>query len=105
MGRSLKKAPFIDGSLLRKVNKVLASSRGSNTGETGAAKPGEVIKTWSRSSTILPIMVGMTIEVYNGRTFIPVYCSEGTVGCKLGEMAMTRTYRGHGVDKKAKGRR
>jgi small subunit ribosomal protein S19 len=100
MGRSLKKAPFIDGSLLRKVNKVLAVSR-----DSGANKPAEVIKTWSRSSTILPIMVGMTIEVYNGRTFIPVYCSEGTVGCKLGEMAMTRTYRGHGVDKKAKGRR
>ena len=103
MGRSLKKAPFIDGSLLRKVNKVLAASRGTNAGDAGATKPGEVIKTWSRSSTILPIMIGHTINVYNGKEHIPVFITDQMVGHKLGEFSPTRTYRGHiKADKKSK---
>ena len=88
MGRSLKKGPFVAESLLRKVEKQNASGDKS------------VIRTWSRASTILPDMIGLTIAVHNGKTHIPVYITEQMVGHKLGEFALTRTYRGHGKDKK-----
>jgi small subunit ribosomal protein S19 len=83
MARSLKKGPFIDDHLLKKVNKVK---------ESGDKKP---IKTWSRRSTILPDMIGMTFSVHNGRNFIPVYITENHIGYKLGEFAPTRTFKGH----------
>lgn len=90
MPRSLKKGPFIDAHLLKKVESaVQANSR----------KP---IKTWSRRSIILPDMVGLTIAVHNGRQHVPVIVTEHMVGHKLGEFAATRTYRGHAADKKAK---
>lgn len=88
MGRSLKKGPFVAESLLKKVEKHNASGDKS------------VIRTWSRASTILPDMIGLTIAVHNGRTHIPVYITEQMVGHKLGEFAITRTYRGHGKDRK-----
>lgn len=88
MGRSLKKGPFVAESLLKKVEKHNASGDKS------------VIRTWSRASTILPDMIGLTIAVHNGRTHIPVYITEQMVGHKLGEFAVTRTYRGHGKDRK-----
>jgi len=84
MSRSLKKGYFIDDHLLKKVDAM---------NESGAKR---VIKTWSRRSTVIPEMVGHTIAVHNGMKFIPVYVSENMVGHKLGEFAMTRTYRGHG---------
>lgn len=91
MGRSLKKGPFVDGPLLKKV---LASKDVKN-------KP--VIKTWSRRSTILPEMVGYTFAIHNGRKFAPVYVTEAMVGHKLGEFAPTRTFRGHtGIRKEEK---
>ena len=94
MPRSIKKGPFVDLHLWKKVDKAL---------DTGDKK---VIKTWSRRSTILPEMVGLTFAVHNGRKFIPVYVTENMVGYKLGEFAPTRTYYGHAADKKAKkGRR
>lgn len=83
MPRSLKKGPFIDGSLLQKVEKAL---------QTKDKKP---IKTWSRRSVIIPDMIGMTIAVHNGRQHVPVYISDDMVGHKLGEFAPTRTFRGH----------
>jgi small subunit ribosomal protein S19 len=83
MARSLKKGPFIDDHLLKKVNKAK---------EAGDKKP---IKTWSRRSTILPDMIGFTFSVHNGRNFIPVYITENHIGYKLGEFAPTRTYKGH----------
>jgi len=88
--RSLKKGPFIDLHLLKKVDVAT---------EKNDRKP---IKTWSRRSMILPNMVGLTIAVHNGRQHIPVHVSEEMVGHKLGEFAATRTYRGHAADKKAK---
>ncbi|KKZ10656.1 MAG: 30S ribosomal protein S19 [Candidatus Synechococcus spongiarum 142] len=88
MGRSLKKGPFVAESLMKKVEKHNASDDKS------------VIKTWSRASTILPDMIGHTIAVHNGKTHIPVYITEQMVGHKLGEFALTRTYRGHGKDRK-----
>jgi small subunit ribosomal protein S19 len=88
--RSLKKGPFIDAHLLKKVEVAL---------ESGSKKP---IKTWSRRSIIVPIMVGLTIAVHNGRQHVPVFITEHMVGHKLGEFALTRTYRGHVADKKAK---
>jgi len=88
--RSLKKGPFIDLHLLKKVETAL---------EKGDKKP---IKTWSRRSTVFPEMVGLTIAVHNGRQHVPVYVTEDMVGHKLGEFAATRTYRGHAADKKAK---
>lgn len=93
MSRSLKKGPFVDGSLMKKVE-AAQSSRDKRP-----------IKTWSRRSTILPEFVGLTIAVYNGRQHVPVYINENMVGHKLGEFAMTRTFRGHAVnaDKKVKG--
>jgi len=88
--RSLKKGPFIDHHLLDKVNKAVES------------KDRKPIKTWSRRSTIFPEMVGLTIAVHNGRQHVPVLVNENMVGHKLGEFALTRTYRGHSADKKAK---
>lgn len=86
MPRSTYKGPFVDESLLKKV-------------ENAGNKP---VKTWSRRSMILPEMVGKTIAVHNGREFVPVYVTENMVGHKLGEFAITRTYRGHAADKKSK---
>ncbi|UCF38099.1 MAG: 30S ribosomal protein S19 [Acidobacteriota bacterium] len=83
MPRSLKKGPFIDDHLLGKVDRA-----NETTDRT-------VIKTWSRRSTIIPEMVGMTIAVHNGRKFIPIYITENMVGHKLGEFAATRTFKGH----------
>ena len=88
MGRSLKKGPFVADSLLRKVERLNAAGE----------KP--VIKTWSRASTILPMMIGHTIAVHNGRAHVPVYVTEQMVGHKLGEFAPTRTFKGHIKDKK-----
>jgi small subunit ribosomal protein S19 len=88
--RSLKKGPFIDHHLLDKVNKAV---------ESNDRKP---IKTWSRRSTIFPEMVGLTIAVHNGRQHVPVLVNENMVGHKLGEFALTRTYKGHAANKKAK---
>jgi small subunit ribosomal protein S19 len=91
MARSLKKGPFVADHLLKKVEAAQAK------------KDASVIKTWSRASTILPQMIGLTFGVYNGKTHVPVYVNEQMVGHKLGEFAPTRTYRGHaGGDKKAK---
>lgn len=90
MPRSLKKGPFIDLHLMKKVEAAV---------EAGDRKP---IKTWSRRSTIFPNFVGMTIAVHNGRQHVPVFVSEDMVGHKLGEFAATRTYKGHAADKKAK---
>jgi len=87
VARSIKKGPYIEGSLMRKVE---------NT-ESGSHK---VIKTWSRRSTILPDFVGMTFAVHNGKKFIPVFVTENMVGHKLGEFAPTRTYYGHGSNKR-----
>ena len=86
MSRSLSKGPFIDGHLLEKVQAL----------STPAGKR-QIIKTWSRRSTIIPEMVGMTIGVHNGRKFIPVFVTENMVGHKLGEFAPTRTFKGHGT--------
>nr|WP_306670834.1 MULTISPECIES: 30S ribosomal protein S19 [unclassified Endozoicomonas] len=88
----MKKGPFIDLHLLKKVEDAV---------ESGNKRP---IKTWSRRSMILPNMVGLTIAVHNGRQHVPVFVSEDMVGLKLGEFAATRTYRGHAADKKAKKR-
>lgn len=90
MPRSLKKGPFVDQSIFKKV--VTAQETRSN----------KVIKTWSRRSTILPEMVGLTMAVHNGKKFIPVFVSENMVGHKLGEFSPTRTYYGHAADKKSK---
>lgn len=92
MSRSLKKGPFIDLHLLKKVETAL---------EKKDKKP---IKTWSRRSTIFPEMIGLTIAVHNGRQYVSVFVTEDMVGHKLGEFAATRTYRGHAADKKAKKR-
>ncbi|GHU02451.1 30S ribosomal protein S19 [Alphaproteobacteria bacterium] len=90
MTRSVWKGPFVDGYLLGKADKVKSSGRN------------EVIKTWSRRSTIMPQFVGCTFGVHNGNKFIPVLVSEQMIGHKLGEFAPTRTYYGHNSDKKAK---
>jgi small subunit ribosomal protein S19 len=90
MARSLKKGPFVDLHLLKKAEEAQEASKRSP------------IKTWSRRSTILPQFVGLTFNVYNGKKFIPVSVNEDMVGMKLGEFAPTRTYLGHGADKKAK---
>ena len=90
MTRSIWKGPFVDGYLLRKAEKVRQGGRN------------EVIKTWSRRSTILPQFVGLTFGVYNGQKHIPVNVSEDMIGQKFGEYAPTRTYYGHAADKKAK---
>ncbi len=89
MARSIKKGPFVDAHLLKKVETVRATSD---------KRP---VKTWSRRSTVLPDFVGLTIAVHNGRQHIPVYISENMVGHKLGEFSLTRTFKGHAADKKA----
>ncbi len=90
MPRSIRKGPFVDHHLMKKVEEAVASNN---------RRP---IKTWSRRSMILPEMVGLTIAVHNGRQHVPVLISENMVGHKLGEFALTRTYRGHAADKKSK---
>ena len=90
MPRSLKKGPFIEDSLIKKVQ---SAQETRNT---------RVIKTWSRRSTIIPEMVGLTFAVHNGRKFIPVFVSENMVGHKLGEFSPTRTFYGHACSKKSK---
>jgi small subunit ribosomal protein S19 len=89
VARSVKKGPFIDQHLLRKVEAMNAS------------REKRVLRTWSRRSTISPDMVGHTLAVHNGRKFIPIFVSEGMVGHKLGEFAPTRTFHGHSGDRKA----
>jgi len=92
MSRSLRKGPFVASHLAKKVNELIARGNLST-----------IIKTWSRSSTILPEMVGLTIAVYNGKQHVPVYVSDQMVGHKLGEFSPTRTFRSHvKSDKKAK---
>ena len=93
MARSIKKGPFVDAHLMKKAEKAVATN------------DKKVIKTWSRRSTVVPEMLGLTLAVHNGRKFIPVYISENMVGHKLGEFAPTRTFRGHGKDADRKGRR
>ncbi len=93
MGRSLKKGPYIDMRLMGKVEKM------NNSGKK------QVIKTWSRRSTITPDLIGHTFAVHNGNKFIPIYVTENMVGHKLGEFAGTRNFRGHGGNKKDKGKR
>ncbi|BBO68209.1 30S ribosomal protein S19 [Desulfosarcina alkanivorans] len=93
MPRSLKKGPFIDPKLFKKVT------------EAQGSRSNQVIKTWSRRSTILPEMVGITLAVHNGRKFIPVFVTENMVGHKLGEFSPTRTYYGHAADRKSKVKR
>ncbi len=89
MARSVKKGPFVDAHLMKKIEAVRATSD---------KRP---VKTWSRRSTVLPEFVGLTIAVHNGKQHIPVYISENMVGHKLGEFSLTRTFKGHGGDKKA----
>jgi small subunit ribosomal protein S19 len=91
MARSIKKGPFVDDHLLKKVLKL------------NETRQRQVIKTYSRRSTIVPEMVGHTIAVHNGQKFIPVFITENMVGHKLGEFALTRTFRGHAGTKKEKG--
>jgi len=90
MARSVWKGPFVDGYLLKKAEGVQQSTRN------------EIIRTWSRRSTIMPQFVGLTFGVYNGQKFLPVVVNENMVGHKLGEFAPTRTFHGHAADKKAK---
>lgn len=90
MARSIKKGPFVDGHLLKRVD----TARASND-----KRP---IKTWSRRSTVLPDFIGLTIAVHNGKQHVPVYVSENMVGHKLGEFALTRTFKGHAAGKKAR---
>ena len=86
MPRSLKKGPFVDDHLMKKVDR-------------------RVVKTWSRRSTVLPEMVGITFAVHNGKKFLPVFVTENMVGHKLGEFAPTRTFHGHAADKKTKAKK
>ncbi|MCZ8158106.1 MAG: 30S ribosomal protein S19 [Leptospira sp.] len=88
MARSLKKGPFIDDHLMKKITKLNAE---------GKKNP---FKSWSRRSTIYPDMIGHTVMIHNGKSFVPVYVNENMIGHKLGEFAPTRTFRGHGGDKK-----
>jgi small subunit ribosomal protein S19 len=90
MARSVKKGPFVDGHLMKKISAALAA---------GDKKP---IKTWSRRSTILPDFIGLTVAVHNGKQHVPVYVTENMVGHKLGEFSLTRTFKGHAADKKSK---
>jgi len=92
MTRSLKKGPFVDDHLLEKVMGMQEDS----------AKGNKVIKTWSRRSTVIPEFIGLTFAVHNGRKFIPVYVTDNMVGMKLGEFAPTRTFYGHGADRKGR---
>ena len=90
MARSSKKGPFVDQHLVKKVEAAAAN------------RDKRPIKTWSRRSTVLPEFVGLTIAVHNGRQHLPVYITDNMVGHKLGEFALTRTFKGHAADKKAK---
>ena len=90
MARSIKKGPFVDGHLLKKIE----TARSTND-----KRP---VKTWSRRSTVLPDFIGLTIAVHNGRQHIPVFVTENMVGHKLGEFSITRTFKGHVADKKVK---
>lgn len=92
MARSIRKGPYVDNHLLNKVEVSIASK---------SKKP---IKTWSRRSTIIPEMIGLTIAIHNGKDHIPVYITDNMVGHKLGEFSMTRTFKGHSGDRKAKGK-
>jgi len=92
MSRSLKKGPFVDDHLLKKALLLKEDS----------GKGNKVIKTWSRRSTIIPEFIGLTFAVHNGKKFIPVYVTDNMIGMKLGEFALTRTFYGHGSDKKSK---
>ena len=92
MSRSLKKGPYVNPSLFKKIDRLNDS------------KKREVIRTWSRSSTIFPQMVGHTIAVHDGRRHVPIYITENMVGHKLGEFAPTRTFKGHIIEKKKRGR-
>ena len=92
MSRSVKKGPYVEARLLARVEKLNNENKK------------EVLKTWSRASTIFPQMVGHTIAVYDGRKHVPVYVTEDMVGCKLGEFASTRTFKGHAGDKSTGGR-
>ena len=92
MSRSVKKGPFVEERLLKRI---------ISMNESGNKKP---VKTWSRSSTIFPQMVGHTIAVHDGRKHVPVYITEDMVGCKLGEFAPTRTFKGHAGEKASKAR-
>jgi small subunit ribosomal protein S19 len=91
MPRSIRKGPFVDASLLKKVDNIKNNSKG-----------GDTIKTWSRRSTILPDFLGITFQVHNGKKFIPVYVTENMVGHKLGEFSPTRNFKSHVADKKGK---
>ena len=88
MSRSVKKGPFVEEALMKRIKAMNSSGQK------------RVVKTWSRASTIFPDFVGHTIAVHDGRKHIPVYCTEDMVGCKLGEFAPTRNFRGHAGDKK-----
>ena len=92
MARSIRKGPFVDHHLINKVEAAI---------ESKSKKP---IKTWSRRSTIVPEMIDLTIAVHNGKDHVPVYITDNMVGHKLGEFAMTRTFKGHSGDRKAKGK-
>lgn len=92
MPRSIRKGPFVDHHLMKKIEDAVA---------TNSKRP---IKTWSRRSMVIPEMVGLTIAVHNGKQHVPVLVNENMIGHKLGEFALTRTYRGHAADKKAKKR-
>ncbi|HRO58425.1 MAG TPA: 30S ribosomal protein S19 [Burkholderiaceae bacterium] len=92
MARSVKKGPFVDAHLMKKVDTAML------------AKDRKPIKTWSRRSTIVPEFIGLTIAVHNGKQHVPVFINENMVGHKLGEFALTRTFKGHAADRKA-GRR
>ncbi len=92
MARSLKKGPFVDVSLMKKALEMQDDPKKGN----------KVIKTWSRRSTIVPEFIGLTFAVHNGKKFIPVYVTDNMIGHKLGEFSLTRTYYGHGADKKGK---
>ena len=93
MPRSLKKGPFVDQHLMKKVDAAVATN------------DRRVVKTWSRRSMVLPEMVGLTFAVHNGKKFLPVFVTENMVGHKLGEFAPTRTFHGHAADKKAKAKK
>jgi small subunit ribosomal protein S19 len=90
VARSIRKGPFVDAHLLKKINEAIKSK---------SKKP---IKTWSRRSTVVPEMIDFTIAVHNGKDHIPVFITDNMVGHKLGEFAMTRTFKGHSGDRKAK---
>lgn len=92
MPRSLKKGPYVDSKLMKKISKMNENNERN------------VLKTWSRRSTIIPEFIGHTLAVHNGRKFIPVYVTENMVGHKLGEFSATRTFRSHSGDKKDKGK-